>query len=140
MEAFFFFFLLCHGKFTSNYTRLVVTALSPRPCLATDFSSSALKKSPPTPSGRLLVIASVLDCCTTQALVGGASGVTKNPCVTANHEVLKSGDIDGMEAGLGVFPTGPRADSIPSWRMPAVPWTPAYQPAMTECQILIADC
>lgn len=42
-------FLLCHRKFTTNYTRVAVIFFSP---LATDFSSSKLKKSPQTPSGR----------------------------------------------------------------------------------------
>lgn len=129
----------CHRKFTSNYTRVAMVFFFPSP-LATDFSSSELEKSPPSPSGRLLLIASVLDCCATSAFVRGASGMTKTPCVTANQEVPTSGNIDGMEAGLRAFPTGPRTDSIPSLWTPAVPQTPAYQPVMTDCQILIADC
>lgn len=89
METFFFAMSL---KFTFNYTRVAVFFSLP---LSYWFFFFKAWRKPSNSIRKLLIITSVLDCCAAQASVGGASRVTKTACVTANHEVPRTGNMDG---------------------------------------------
>lgn len=77
--------------------------------LATDFSSSKLKRSPQTPSGRRLIIASLLDCLEDKLCCGSiwtlhsVEGITETPNVNAKGTPWGMGTRKEVRRIIGLF-------------------------------------